>query len=260
MRPTVTIAEQFRGPPSSGNGGYVSGVFAAQLAHAYNPPTCNYPPTCKRDALQVTLRAPTPLDQSLQIVPQDADHLQVWDSATLVAEIARTVLDIDPPPAPSFAQALAHRDASPAFTAGINPLIPNGVGFHPICFCCGADVPEGEGLRVFAAPVDGFEGVAAAWHPHPSFYNEAGVLAPAIIWAALDCPGQFAYYAAGIRTGMLGRMTARLLAPVQADDDLVITGWRMQVEGKKHFAGTALFDSSGKCCAISKQVWIGRHD
>ena len=32
------------------------------------------------------------------------------------------------------------------------------------------------------------------------------------------------------------------------------------VEGKKYFAGTALFNADGECCAFSKQVWIGRRD
>jgi hypothetical protein len=40
----------------------------------------------------------------------------------------------------------------------------------------------------------------------------------------------------------------------------VITGWQINVDGKKHFAGTALFNQAGECCAYSKQVWIGRMD
>ena len=81
-----------------------------------------------------------------------------------------------------------------------------------------------------------------------------------MIWAALDCPGQYAYLADGIRTGLLGRMTAKVLKPVSANDQIVITGWCIEMEGKKHFAGTALFNQEGECCAYSKQVWIGRQD
>ena len=136
----------------------------------------------------------------------------------------------------------------------------SGVGFHPICFCCGADVAADQGLRVFAAPVPGFEGVAAAWQPDVAFQDENGFLPAEMIWAALDCPGQFAYLAEGIRTGLLGRMTAKVLSPVRASDQIVITGWCIEMEGKKHFAGTALFNQQGECCAYSKQVWIGRQD
>jgi len=76
----------------------------------------------------------------------------------------------------------------------------------------------------------------------------------------LDCPGQYAYLAEGIRTGLLGRMTAKVLKPVSAGDQIVITGWGIEMEGKKHFAGTALFNQKGECFAYSKQVWIGRLD
>jgi hypothetical protein len=80
------------------------------------------------------------------------------------------------------------------------------------------------------------------------------------IWTALDCPGQFAYHAAGIRTGMLGRLCARIEHPVSAGERCVVTGWRIGVEGRRHYAGTALFDESGRLCAYAKAVWIGRRE
>lgn len=116
-----------------------------------------------------------------------------------------------------------------------------GRGFHPICFCCGADVENEAGLQVFSAPlerIEGFDGVAAAWRP----------------------PAQFAYLAAGIRTGMLGRMTGRMIKKVPADQDCVVIGWCLEVERNKHFAATALFDAAGDLCGYSEQVWIGRRD
>ena len=101
--------------------------------------------------------------------------------------------------------------------------------------------------------------MAAASQPEAAFREAAVVLPTSVVLAAFACPGQFAYLADDIRTGLLGRMTAKILAPV-VGDVFVITGWRIAVEGKKHFAGTALFDSNGRCCAYSKQVWIGRRD
>lgn len=106
----------------------------------------------------------------------------------------------------------------------------------------------------------GFRGVAAAWRPHPAFADATGLLPPAIVWTALDCPGQFAYLVDGIRTGMLGRMTTRVLRPVRADDDLVVIGWRLDIERRKHFAGTALFNGAAELCAFARQTWIGRMD
>jgi hypothetical protein len=51
-----------------------------------------------------------------------------------------------------------------------------------------------------------------------------------------------------------------MLLPVAAAERIVIIGWCIAVEGKKHFAGTAMFNQQGECCAMSKQVWIGRQD
>ena len=49
---TMTIPRRFRGPPNSGNGGYVCGMLARQIA----------------GAAEVTLRAPPPLETELDLV------------------------------------------------------------------------------------------------------------------------------------------------------------------------------------------------
>ena len=49
MNQHVVVAEQFRGPPDSGNGGYVSGLLAGYLS-----------PSAAAEGVEVTLRAPTP--------------------------------------------------------------------------------------------------------------------------------------------------------------------------------------------------------
>ena len=49
---TMTIPRRFRGPPNSGNGGYVCGMLARQIA----------------GAAEVTLRAPPPLETKLDLV------------------------------------------------------------------------------------------------------------------------------------------------------------------------------------------------
>lgn len=243
----IVIPERFRGPPDSGNGGYVAGVLAERF------PT---PPTGSDAAVEVTLRAPIPLDTPLTLQWTGEGAATLTRGEQLIAEARQSTLQLDVPDAPGYATALAARPDSPAFHEGINPLVENGTGFHPVCVCCGADVPDDEGLHVYAAPVPGFDGVAAAWHPHPALADNHGHLPQSLVWTALDCPGQFAYYADGIRTGLLGRMTARLLRPVRADADLVVIGWRIAIERRKHFAGTALLDD-GEVLAYAHQTWIG---
>jgi hypothetical protein len=250
MQQFLTIPAKFRGPPQSGNGGYVSGRVAELMGSPGSDPDA---------AIEVTLRAPIPLDQQMSVVIEAQAPLRVVLGETLIMEAVQTTLTLDIPQPPSFAEALACQPNSAAFASGINDLIA-GTGFHPICFCCGVDVAADEGLLVHAAPVPGFDGVAAAWRPSPVFADAQGNLPEAIVWAALDCPGQFAYLAEGIRTGMLGRMTGRVLKPVAADQDFVITGWTIEVERSKHFAGTAIFDAAGALCGYSRQVWIGRRD
>jgi len=246
----LIIPARFRGPPSSGNGGYVAGAVAERFAWRPGAP--------EDAAVEVTLRSPIPLDTPMQLECSDESHLRLMLGEQPIAEAMPTQLSMPIPPPPGLAAALAARPASPALQPRINELIAGGTGFHPVCVCCGADVPEGEGLRVFAAPVPGFDGVAAAWRPHPALANPDGELPERLIWTALDCPGQFAYLAADIRTGMLGRMTARVLRRVPVDADYVIIGWREAVERRKHFAGTALFDADGALCAFARQTWIGR--
>ncbi len=248
----LTIASQFRGPPQSGNGGYVSGAVADLLISNWG--------LAPDQAVEVTLRAPIPLDKEMAAALDTAGSLTVVDGETLIAEAKTTEFQLDVPTAPNFVTAEAARESSASLQKGLNSLIANGTGFHPICFCCGADVAADKGLHVYAAPVAGYAGVAAAWQPAATFADHQGYLPDAVIWAALDCPGQFAYLASGIRTGMLGRMTAKILHPVQAQQKFVVTGWCIEVERSKHFAGTALFDEAGTLCALSKQVWIGRMD
>ena len=39
-----------------------------------------------------------------------------------------------------------------------------------------------------------------------------------------------------------------------------MTGWRIGVERRKHFAGTAVFDLDGQLVARARAIWIGRID
>src|SRR6266446_1201487 len=66
---TMTIPRRFRGPPNSGNGGYVCGMLARQIA----------------GAAEVTLRAPPPLETELSLVEVGTG---VWELRQGTATIA----------------------------------------------------------------------------------------------------------------------------------------------------------------------------
>ncbi len=247
---TILVSAKFRGPPDSGNGGYVSGVFAAELTDgAHNLPN--------HRAVEVTLRAPIPLDQSMT-THREGESLTVRHGDTLIAEAVIKTLQMNVPTPATWDEAMSVREQSYSFPLGINSLFATPMrGIHPICFCCGAELSPTDGLHVYSAPVQGNQQVAAAWMANQCFADESGVVRPEFIWTALDCPGQMAWMAAGTRTGMLGRITARIEKPIRAGEKCVVIGWKMGNEGKKYFAGTALFNAAGALCAYAKAVWIG---
>jgi hypothetical protein len=247
---TISIPEKFRGPPKSANGGYATGAFAALLEPGFG--------SGQGDPVEVTLRAPVPLDRELAYALH-GDVLVVRDGETLIAEARRAELDLEVPAPASWERALSVRDRSAALIVGKHPWLgEKRVGFHPICFCCGAELTPELGLRVFAAPVPDLAQVAAAWIGEPAYAAPSGELPPEIVCTALDCPGQFAWLAEGTRTGLLGRLTVRIDRPVRAGEPCVVIGWTLGNEGKKFYAGTALFDASGALCACAKAVWIGK--
>ena len=209
-------------------------------------------------AAEVTLRAPVPLDQAIAVRHEGA-KLVAHVGETLIAEASLATLRIDVPEPPSYEDALRVRERSPSLKRGMHPwLKQERLGFHPICFCCGAELAKDQGLHVYASKLEDRGEVAAAWICDPAFADAEGFVPPEIVCAALDCPGQFAWLVAGTRTGLLGRLTARVEHPVRAGEPCVVIGWTMGNEGRKHYAGTAVFDASNTLCAYAKAVWIGR--
>jgi hypothetical protein len=247
---TISIPERFRGPPNSANGGYATGAFGRLLDESFG--------TTPGRAVEVTLRAPVPLDRELTYGMHDA-VLVVRDGETLIAEVRRTELELEVPAPPSWERARSLRDRSPSLIVGKHPWLgETRVGFHPVCFCCGAELTPELGLRVFAAPVPELAQVAAAWSGESVFAAASGELPPEVVCTSLDCPGQFAWLAQGTRTGLLGRLSVRIDRPIRAGEPCVVIGWTLGNEGKKFYAGTALFDASGALCACAKAVWIGK--
>lgn len=237
----LQVARSFAGPPNMGHGGYVAGLLVSHLAGA--------------SATQVTLRRPVPLDTPLDLVEGDGRaELRRDDELIVEAEVVERV-ELDVPPAPSVADARAAEAGSPSF-------FNDGRGVHPICFGCGAQRDGGDGLRVFAGPVDvdGRKQVAGVWRPGAGLTDGTGSVAPMWVLAALDCPGAFAYIADEQRAGLLGRIVFQMEpgAAVDADADHVVTGWQIDVDGRKMFAGTALHDATGRLLAAAKATWFGR--
>ncbi len=243
MTDTIIIPNRFRGPPNSGNGGYVGGLFSL-IVDPFS-----------RNETEVTLRAPVPLDKPLTVT-RSGSSASITENGTLIAEVKPTTLELELASMPQWDLVSAAATSSLSFTESIHDQFPGRLGLHPTCFCCGAE--HEDGARVFAAPVGKL--VAAIWQTSIDWASEDGLLPIEYLWTAMDCPGQFAYMAMGIRTGMLGRISAKVHKRPMAGEPLLVSAWPIQVDGKKHFAGAAIFDASGRLYSEAVTVWIGRRD
>lgn len=225
---TITIARRFNGPPDSGNGGYVCGAFAVAAGV---------------DA-RVRLLSPPPLEVPLALEQDAAGEWTLSAGPTPVARAVTDRLDLDVPAPPRYTQAVWASQHYP--------------GFHqhafPDCFVCGPQRRRGDGMRIFPGRLD--TGVVAApWLPADSLDGGDGKVAVEYHWAALDCPGYFAV-SGGRRVMLLGEMQAHVDRRVRVGDPCTVIGWKVGAEGRKHFAGTAVFDGEGELCARALATWI----
>ncbi len=228
------IGRQFCGPPNSGNGGYVCGVLAGDL---HGPVTS-------------MLRAPVPLDTDLTLEARDGGWILSDDGGVLIGQGAPASQALpEPPLVPTLTAA---REASAGY-------IGHSQQIHPPCFTCSTSREEGDALRIFPGQLAGADKgvVACSWTPHTAFSDASGVVAPEVVWAALDCPGFIAWVEKEGRHGaLLGTMTGEIVAPVRTGVDYVVLAWPILREGRKEIAGVALFDTEGRLMARAHQIWI----
>jgi hypothetical protein len=235
---TVSVPRRYCGPPESGNGGYVCGLLARALTSG--------------DA-EVTLRRPPPLERDLA-VEVAGDGAVLRDGDDVVAQAVPTTIDLAvPPPVPI--------DDARAAAAGWRLLHDPSEHPFPTCFVCGPHRAEGDGLRLFPSKVEGRDVVAAAWAPDPSLpasADDASAVATEIVWAALDCPGGLTMYLEPELPGpyVLGRLAVHVDAPVRFDEEYAVVGWRAGVDGRKLFAGSALYDRRGVPLAYGRATWV----
>jgi hypothetical protein len=111
-------------------------------------------------------------------------------------------------------------------------------------------------LRIFPGNVPNRNYVAASWVPDKTLSATGEKVDPEFIWAALDCPGYFSLLGKGSQHMLLGQLTARLEQPVYVGQATIVIGWAIASEGRKHFAGTAIYSSAGDVLARAKATWI----
>lgn len=214
----VRIPARFNGPPASGHGGYSAGVVAVALGEA---------------PAAVSLRAPPPLDKDLDVVRVDGG-IEVRDGSTLVATAEPAAPGQEPP---------AFVDPERA-AASARPFDPHP---FPTCYGCGPEREPGDGLRLFAGPVAGTDGLYAdAWTPADASTEQ--------VWAAMDCPSS----APAVVTGptVLARLCIAIDAPPTVGEPHAIVARLVREDGRKVFTAMALYDASGARLAHGDALWI----
>ena len=216
----ITFPRHYRGPLTSANGGYACGRLAAFVA---------------AEDVEVTLRLPPPLDRPLA-VERDGDGARLVDGAALVAEARPSSVEVRAPAPVSIEVAEESREKH---VRGWSPEFNE-------CFVCGV---RDDGLELRVGPVAGREPL----HASPIVLPES---LPEIVWAAIDCPGAYAVGAQGRGDIVLGRMTARVERVPETGEQCVVTSWPLGEDGRKLYAGTALFAENGDLLAVARQTWI----
>lgn len=229
----VVIPGRHNGPPSSGNGGWVSGLVSGHVPVGDDEP-----------AVSVRLHLPPPLDRPLTLDPgmpgtpgdpHPRTILRDGDDVVASAVAAPTPAGPVPPP---VGVAVARDAESRGITAEQHPF--------PTCYGCGPLHPDG--LRIRSGPVAGTTTLyAATWTPRDA--------SPPEVWAALDCPGG---KAAGFPTTLmvLGTMTAQVFTPPVVGVEHVVLSWSRGEDGRKRLASSALFTGDGHLLAHAEQTWI----
>jgi hypothetical protein len=231
--PTIVIERNCNGPRLTGNGGYVAGVLAGHIDPA--------------GAVEVTLRAPVPLETPLAVVRDGkAGHL-LKQGEKLICEARPASLALRPPGPQDWA--VAERMSQQGGS-------PEGTDFH-WCLVCGRGRDVGDGLRVFGQRLDDAPVSLSLYEPHVAHAAEDGRIGAPYLWGALDCPGAWAVLDPDDwRPAVTGRMTGQIFHRPRPGESCMVVGWKIGAEGRKLYAGTALYSRAGRLCAMAASTWI----
>jgi hypothetical protein len=234
MLAELVVAARFCGPPGIANGGYVAGLLARGIG----------------GSVEVTLRAPTPLDTQLKIEASADGSRSLQLAGTELARAAPASFDLELRAPPDPRETAAHAGGCRAMRT--HPF--------PECFVCGPARAEGDGLRVFPGVVSGSDAVAALWTPDASLCDASGCVAPEFLWAVLDCPTAFPLLESeasrALEPMVLAKLCVALDGELRAGDAACVVAWPIAQEGKRGTAGAAIFTGSGRVVGRARATWV----
>jgi hypothetical protein len=234
MTETITIPRRFNGPPNFGHGGYVSGRAANFIDGAVN----------------TKLRAPSPLETPLDVIHTEDGGVVLRHGASDIIIAQPATLTLDVPPMPSR-EAVAH---------GAEVGRKRELDHFRTCFVCGPSCATGMRIHVGVVPQSdppARERISAApWTPSAEYAAPDGLIAPEFLWAVLDCPSYWSLPRCGEIFAVLGSFTAAVDRRPKPGEQLVVAGWPLGSEGRKHRAGCAIYDAAGGVLARAESLWI----
>jgi hypothetical protein len=225
----IILDKRFCGPPDSANGGYTCGRLAEIVG----------------SVAAIRLMAPPPLETALQVI-EESEGIVLQHAGKPIGRAHVASLDLIAPAAPDPDAA---REAMLRY-AGFKHH------WYPGCFVCGPDRLDGDGLRIFAGPLEDGSGVASPWLPSADLGDGTGRVRTEFVWSALDCPGAFTFKPAPGNAMLLGELTGCVEAAIDVGEPCVTLGWHLQHSGRKHLVGTAIYGADGGLRARARATWI----
>jgi hypothetical protein len=233
MTTPVRLSGRENGPKGMSNGGFACGTFAGLVG----------------GTAKVTLHQKVPLetDLSARVSGQRAQVL-AGDRLVAVAEAVEPFV-LEPPVRPTTAQAESARERHPL--RGLR---------HPLsdCVVCGPE--RRDGLGVTPGPLESDPDILAAPFRPTSGYAVDGLVRPAAVWGALDCPSYSAADLRARRFCLLGSLEACQVRPIEVSESLVVVGWTRGVGTRSVKTASAMIDEDGAVVASARAVWVAvRH-
>lgn len=230
MKSQIKISSRFCGPIDSANGGYTCGILSKAI----------------EGTAEVTLKHPPPINKLMEIRQTEGNKYVLYNEDMIIAEAKPAELELVPPQPPNI------KDVE------LSTLKEEDITDHyfPDCFVCGPKRSPGDGLRIFPGPVKDKAYIAAVWIPDTSLSDENGYLKNEFVWSALDCPSGWAIVIEKMRFIILGRLVVQISKKVKPNKKFIVLGWKLSEEGRKIYAGTALYSDEGQLYAKGKATWI----
>jgi hypothetical protein len=229
---TLRFPARVNGPPRSANGGFAAGAIAQTLG----------------GTASVRLIRPIPLEEPLDVT-RDRDGLsaEVTDAHHKLLARATKVdpFTMTPPVTPEFRDAEDARATSPL--QGSRHLLSG-------CVVCSTRRVDGLGVTPGALAARS-DVLAAPFVPHERDTVD-GVMDPAAVWGALDCPSYPAASLRDRRLALLGTMSAHRIRDVLLGERLVVVGWTIERRGRSTQTASALIDEHGRVVASARAVWV----